>query len=174
MLKDEEIQLVRQSVTMRDIAGMYGYKVTRSGFMVCPFHADHDPSMKVYDGDRGFNCFVCHTGGDIIHFVRLHDNLEFEPAVRMIARHFGIPISDGKEPLSETDRKRIADQRAKREAAENARKADQERLTEVTRKLHRLKDIQAEFEPLGPVWCRCQRDIEKLEREWDYLFEKET
>ena len=61
--------------------------------------------------------------------------------------------------------------RAAHEAAEKARKADQERLRSMSRDLHWLKDRQTEFKPLGPVWCMMQKKIEKLEREWDALFE---
>ena len=172
MLRDDDIKAVKQSVTMRDVAKMYGYNVTRSGFMRCCFHNDNSPSMKVYDGSGGFYCFVCHAGGDIIKFVREHDNLDFEPAVRLIANHFGIPIADGEKPLSDAERKRIEDKRAEREAAEKARKADQERLHELSEELHTLRGEQEQFEPLGAAWCGLQKKIEKAEREWDYLFEK--
>ena len=171
MLKDDDVNLVKMSVTMRQIAGMYGITVTRAGFAKCPFHLDSNPSMKIYDGNRGYHCFVCHAGGDVINFVMRHDGIGFEAAVRLIADYFGIPISDGKKPLSRVDKKRIAEKRAAQEAAEKARKADQERLRSISRDLHWLKDRQAEFKPLGPVWCMMQNKIEKLEREWEALFE---
>lgn len=171
MLRNEDVQMVKSSVTMRQIARMYGYEVTRSGFMKCPFHSDSNPSMKVYDGQGGYCCFACHAAGDIIEFVREHDGLDFEPAVRLIAEYSGIPISDGKEPLSETDRKNIAKHRAAQEAAEKERKANQERLKDISRDLHWLKERQAEFKPLGPIWCVMQKKIEKLTREWDFRFD---
>jgi len=173
MLRDEDIALVRDSVTMKQIAEMYGYRVTRSGFMSCPFHGkDEHPSMKVYDGNKGFHCFVCHKGGDIIDFVRKHDNLDFQPAVRLIANHFGIPIADDGNTLSEADRKRIADRKAQREAAEKEQKANQERLKELGYKIQSMKRMQAEFKPLGSVWCGLQRRIEVHEQEWETLYEK--
>ena len=172
MLRDEEIDNVRQSVTMKQLATAYGYKIHRSGMICCPFHDDKKPSMKIYDGDKGYYCFVCHNGGSIFNFVMQHDNLEFEPAVRRIAGMFGIPLSDGKSELSDADRQRIAANKAKREAAEKARKANQERLTEISQELHGLKEVQAEFEPLGAVWSSIQRHIDKLELEWEQRFEK--
>ena len=81
---------------------MYGYEVSRSGMMRCPFHGvDKHPSLKVYDGDRGWWCFVCNKGGDIFDFVMEHDGLEFPKAVERIAEMAGIPVSDGKNGLSE-------------------------------------------------------------------------
>lgn len=172
MLRDEEIDNIRQSVTMRQLAVSYGYKIYRSGMICCPFHDDKKPSMKIYDGDRGYYCFVCNEGGNIFNFVMKHDGLEFEPAVRRIAGMFGIPLSDGKSGLTEADRQRIAENRAKREAAQKERKANQERLNELTNQLHALHDAQAEFEPMGAAWSAIQRQVEKTEREWDYRFEK--
>lgn len=171
MLRNEDVQMVKSSVTMRQIAGMYGYEVTRSGFMKCPFHSDDTPSMKVYDGQGGYCCFACHAAGDIIEFVREHDGLEFEPAVRLIADHFGIAISDGKTKLSVADRKRIDEAKAKREATENERRTCQERLRELSDTLNWLKVKQAEFEPLGAVWVMLQKKIEKCQRDWDWLFD---
>ena len=170
MLKDEDIQTVKQSVSMKDIAGMYGYEVNRAGFAKCPFHNDAKPSMKIYSKDKGYHCFACHAGGDIIEFVREHDGLEFEPAVRLIADHFGIAISDGKTKLSVADRKRILEAKAKREAAEEERRTIREGLLKLSGTLHWLKDKQAEFEPLGAVWTMLQKRIEECQRDWDCLF----
>ena len=169
MLRDEDVQSVKQ-IPMRQIASMYGYQVTRSGFMRCCFHNDNSPSMKVYDGNRGYHCFVCHAGGDVIDFVMRHDGIGFEQAVRVIAEHFGIPIPDGNNTLSDADRKRIAERKAQQEAAEIGRKARQERMRDICRDLHWLKERQTEFKPLQPVWCMMQRKIEKLEYEWECLF----
>lgn len=36
------------------------------GENICPFHDDHDPSMTVYSGFTGFNCWVCGASGKIV------------------------------------------------------------------------------------------------------------
>lgn len=173
MIPDFDIDNVRASVSMAQVASMYGYRVNRSGFIKCPFHSDHSPSMKIYDGNRGYYCFVCHQGGDIFDFVMKHDGLQFDAAVRHIAAVFGIATSDGKSELSPEDKRRMAEQRAKREAAEEARKANQNRLTQIGQELCRLRDMQGEFEPLGAVWCGFQKKIESLECEWEARFAAE-
>lgn len=171
MLKNDDIELVRQSVTMKDIAAMYGYRVTRTGYISCPFHGeDKHPSMRVYDGERGYYCFVCNVGGDVIDFVKRHDGIGFEQAVRVIASHFGIPISDGNSELSDQDKAKIAERKAKREAAERQRKAVADRLDWLSCEIHRLQGLQAGFEPLGHVWSAIQKKIEKAEAEWETLF----
>lgn len=59
-------QKIKESVTARQAAEMYGLKVNRNGMVCCPFHNDKHPSMKV---DKGFYCFACGAKGDVIHFV---------------------------------------------------------------------------------------------------------
>ena len=56
-------QTVKESVTARQAAGRYGFKVNRNGMICCPFHNDRHPSMKV---DKGFCCFACGAKGDVI------------------------------------------------------------------------------------------------------------
>lgn len=172
MLRDEDIELVRASVSMRDLAGMYGYKPNRTGKIICPFHDDKDPSMQLYKGDRGYYCFVCKEGGSIFNFVMKHDGLEFEPAVRHIAELFGIAISDKGKPLSESDHKRIERLRRERQAAKDAEKRAKQELTGISDKLVRLQNFQAEFEPLSDAWCEVTEVIERLTVQWDAKFEK--
>ena len=40
-------EAVKQTVTTRQAAEMYGIRVNRHGMAVCPFHNDKNPSMKV-------------------------------------------------------------------------------------------------------------------------------
>ena len=37
---------VKDTVTMRAVAEMYGLQVDRKGFCKCPFHADKNPSIR--------------------------------------------------------------------------------------------------------------------------------
>lgn len=76
-------QTIRDTVDMQTILDLYGYK-TKHGFMVCPFHADKGPSLKVYKGTGGWHCYGCHRGGSVIDFVMEHENCDFQTAVRAI------------------------------------------------------------------------------------------
>ncbi|MFQ7107176.1 MAG: CHC2 zinc finger domain-containing protein [Neglectibacter timonensis] len=58
-------EAVKQSVTTRQAALVYGISVGRNGMACCPFHDDRHPSMKV---DRRFHCFACQADGDVIDF----------------------------------------------------------------------------------------------------------
>ena len=172
MLKDADIDTIRRSVTMRQLAEKYNYKVNRAGFAKCPFHQDNSPSMKVYDADRGYYCFVCKAGGSIFDFVMEHDGLEFEPAARHIAELFGIPIADGNKPLSGREKKRISKQIADREFDVRMRKMAEDTLNATGALLVRYRSYQAEFEPLGGMWCRLQELIDRCEALWEEQFEE--
>ena len=52
-------------VTAREAAEHYGLTVNRHGMALCPFHDDHNPSMKL---DERFHCFGCREDGDVIDF----------------------------------------------------------------------------------------------------------
>lgn len=91
-------QVIRDSVDMNEILSLYGYTAKR-GFMICPFHGDTDPSMKVYtgrNGHSGWYCFGCGRGGSVIDFVQEHEGCNFRTAVRAIdnALRMGLFPSD--------------------------------------------------------------------------------
>ena len=59
-------EVVKQSVTVREAAEMYGIAVGRGGMACCPFHDDRHPSMKL--NEDYFYCFGCGATGDVIDF----------------------------------------------------------------------------------------------------------
>ena len=173
-MQQDDVQNIRSSVTMRQLAAMYGYEVNRSGMMRCPFHGeDKHPSLKVYDGERGWYCFVCNEGGDIFDFAMKHDGLEFPKAVERIADMAGIPVSDGKNGLSEEDKARIRKRKAEREAAERAKEERNQRMIEISERIRILEAIRARCEPLSYVWSGAEENLIKLQKEWEYLFQEQ-
>ena len=80
-------EAVKQSVTTRQAALVYGISVGRNGMACCPFHDDRHPSMKV---DRRFHCFACQADGDVIDFVAKYYNRSPREAAMQIADEFGI------------------------------------------------------------------------------------
>lgn len=86
-------------------------KAGRSWKGLCPFHKERTASFTV-DRDKGlYHCFGCGAGGDVIHFVRQMDHLDFPEAVETLAARFGVsipkrvsrgPRDDRREKLLET------------------------------------------------------------------------
>ncbi len=52
---------------------------------LCPFHADHTPSMRVYPDRQSFRCWACNVGGDCFEFVMRRENVSFREALEMLA-----------------------------------------------------------------------------------------
>lgn len=81
---------VKQNVTVRQAAEMYGLKPNRSGLILCIFHNDKSPSMKV---DRRYYCFGCGCTGDAIDFTAQLFGLGLKDAALKLADDFGISYS---------------------------------------------------------------------------------
>ena len=82
-------ETVKDSVTTRQAAEMYGIKVRRNGMACCPFHNDKNPSMKV---DKRFHCFGCQADGDVIDFTSMLYGLGKKDAAEKLAADFGIVL----------------------------------------------------------------------------------
>ena len=73
---------VKDAVDTRTAAEHYGYDVNRAGMMICPFHDDHNPSMKV---DERYHCFGCQADGDVVDFVSNVFGIgKYEAAVKLV------------------------------------------------------------------------------------------
>ena len=88
-------EAVKQTVTTRQAAELYGIRVNRHGMAVCPFHNDKNPSMKV---DKRFHCFACQADGDAVDFVSRLFGLPGKEAAMKLADDFSIPYDARKKP----------------------------------------------------------------------------
>ena len=56
-------EAVKENVTARQAAEMYGIRVNRNGMACCPFHDDRNPSLKVdkrfYANLNKIQTFIC-------------------------------------------------------------------------------------------------------------------
>ncbi|MDX2115099.1 MAG: DNA primase [Planctomycetota bacterium] len=59
---------------------------------LCPFHADHNPSMYVVPAKQIFHCFVCGAGGNAIDFVTRYHGMGFREALQFLAERAGIEL----------------------------------------------------------------------------------
>ena len=91
-------EVVKESISAREAAQLYGIEVRRNGMACCPFHDDKNPSMKV---DTRFHCFGCGADGDVIDFTsRLYD-LSPKEAAEKLAQDFGL-VYDRQAPPRKT------------------------------------------------------------------------
>ncbi len=61
---------------------------------LCPFHSEKTPSFTVYPGTQSFYCFGCGAGGDVISFVMRYENLDYVPALELLAKRAGITLPE--------------------------------------------------------------------------------
>lgn len=80
-------ETVKQSVTARQAAKAYGLEVDVHGMVLCPFHDDHHPSLKL---DQRFYCFGCGASGDVIDFTARLFCLSLKDAAQKLAEDFSI------------------------------------------------------------------------------------
>lgn len=75
---------------------------------LCPFHNEDTPSCHVYTSTRSFYCFGCGTGGDVITFNSLTNNISYFESIKMLAERSGLslPNSDSRYSYDEKKRKR--------------------------------------------------------------------
>lgn len=114
---------IKANVSMVQAAQCYGLEVDRRGFARCPFHAEKSASLKVYEGDRGFYCFGCHSSGDVIDFVRQYYMLDYPTAVDKLNTDFALGLPTRRKPTQQerSQMAQIARQRARdREAMKRA------------------------------------------------------
>ena len=98
---------VKENVTARQAAEMYGIRVNRNGMASCPFHNDRHPSMKV---DKRFHCFGCQADGDVIDLVaRLYGLNNLGAAVKL-ASDFGISYDNKGRASPRPVKKRISEE----------------------------------------------------------------
>lgn len=98
---------VRRVKDACDIVRLVGEHVAikpkgREFVCLCPFHDDHNPSMRVIPAKQIFHCFVCGTGGDALSFVQKFHKMEFVESLTYLAEKYGVTLTPrGRAPAQE-------------------------------------------------------------------------
>ena len=150
-------EVVKQSVTAREAAELYGIAVGRGGMACCPFHDDRHPSMKV---DTRFHCFGCGADGDVIDFTaRLYD-LSPKGAAEKLAQDFGLAY-DSKAP----PRRRYIRQRSE---GQKFRENRDHAFRVLADYYHLLRKWETDYSPKTPEDNPHTRFMEAIQRK-DYI-----
>jgi DNA primase len=95
LIKDEDIQLVRERTRIDEVIGQYVTLKSAGGGSLkglCPFHDEKSPSFNVRPAQGYYHCFGCGVGGDAIKFLREVEGLTFAEAVERLADKAGIQL----------------------------------------------------------------------------------
>ena len=90
-------------MTILELLDKYGFDTEPLGsyFRIsCPFHDEQTPSCIIYPDTNSFHCFGCHTGGGIIEFISLQENITKAQVKERLSS-----IGDLRHRLSALDRK---------------------------------------------------------------------
>lgn len=60
----------------------------------CPFHGEKTASLCINDIDNFFYCYGCHTGGNVIDFVKRIESIEFMDAIKLLASWANIEVPE--------------------------------------------------------------------------------
>ena len=71
---------------------------------LCPFHDDTTPSFMVSPTKQICKCFSCGTGGDVIGFLRKHEQMSYVEAIKWLGRKYGIEVKEREETAEESQR----------------------------------------------------------------------
>lgn len=177
MTTKEKADLIKASLTMREILGMYGLDGnSRHNRIPCPIHDGKDRNFSFTE--FGFKCFVCGAEGGLVHFVELYRGLSFEAALEEINGHFRLwedypelesaesSRNQHKKDSAFRSRRAIAKLRHDRRTAERKKEKAEKRRMTLLEELWRLDANkikyapESEDEPFHPLYVEACHQLE--------------
>ncbi|RQV94552.1 MAG: DNA primase, partial [Calditrichaeota bacterium] len=76
-----EIAEIKQSLSILKVLAHYNLILDRHSRLICPFHEDKSPSLKIYASTNTFYCFSCGVSGDTIEFIQLKEKCSKHEAI---------------------------------------------------------------------------------------------
>ena len=151
-------EVVKQSVTVREAAELYGIEVNRGGMACCPFHDDRHPSLKL--NEDYFYCFGCAATGDVIDFTARLYNLTAKEAAEKLAQDFGLAY-DSKAPIRRNYVRQKSDVQMRKEKREHAWRV-------LADYYHLLRKWETDYSPRTPDEAPHPRFLEAVQKK-DYM-----
>ena len=147
-------EVVKQSVTVREAAELYGIEVNRGGMACCPFHDDRHPSLKL--NEDYFYCFGCGATGDVIDFTARLYNLTAKEAAEKLAQDFGLAY-DSKAPIRRNYVRQKSDVQMRKEKREHAWRV-------LADYYHLLRKWETDYSPRTPDEDPHPRFLEAVQK----------
>jgi DNA primase len=100
-IPDELLEEIKAKSDIVDVVEQYVTLSKKTGanfFGLCPFHSEDTPSFSVSPGKQIFYCFGCHTGGDVINFIREIEKVPYRRALEILAERAGVRLPANEDP----------------------------------------------------------------------------
>lgn len=160
---------IKERLSTADVFERYGYQINSKGFVCCPFHNEKTPSMKVYQGNRGYHCFGCGASGDIFTFVMKLFDISFNEAVKKLNDDFYLNVIPNRK-LTRLQRLEQARQTFERKKAINKVKEEENAVKRAYNKAYdefaRLQRQYIKYKPktqgekLHPLFIEALQGLE--------------
>lgn len=161
-------RIIRERVSARQLGEAMGLSIDRQGYAPCPFHHEKTPSMKLWDGERGWHCYGCQLGGDVIDLAMRYYEITYQQAVIRLDGMFSLGL-----PLSrKMTAREIVEARAAEKKRALERKEARERQKRALEALWRAEDKYMELyraiaetaprtreEPWRPEFIKALKEI---------------
>ena len=87
LIPDGEIDRIKREADLAAVIRSRGVELKPQGHDLvglCPFHEDHDPSLRVTPGKGLWRCMSCNATGNVIQFVQRFDGVSFRHAFELL------------------------------------------------------------------------------------------
>jgi len=90
----DQLDEIRNKIDIVELISEYFplKKTGRNFKALCPFHSETAPSFVVSPERQIFKCFGCGAGGDIFGFLMQMEGMEFNEALRILAKRAGVKL----------------------------------------------------------------------------------
>ncbi len=156
-------ELVRQEITARQAAVLYGLKFDRTGRGFCPWHDDGKHPALQFFPDGGCYCHSCHEYGDAIDITAQMLGITPKQAARRLYKDFNLnqPVDNRSDPSTKARMKEQRDER-KAMAERYSHLCDVLREAEERLAKYTPETIDAEFDLILDVFGKTQDSINLL------------
>ena len=114
--------MIRNTVSALDAGRALGLSPGHDGRCKCFFHGGDHRNLRLYAGNRGYYCFVCHAYGDVISLVKAFHNCSFTDALCWLNDSFGLNLNLNKGSFY--NRRRRAESYSRKFTGGNVRNAE--------------------------------------------------
>lgn len=96
MIDQPTIDRITETAQIQDVVGDFVTLKKRGVNLLglCPFHGEKTPSFIVSPAKGIFKCFGCGKGGNSVHFIMEHEQINYYDALKYLARKYHIEVQE--------------------------------------------------------------------------------
>lgn len=96
MIDQPTIDRITEAAQIQDVVGDYVTLKKRGVNLLglCPFHNEKTPSFIVSPAKGIFKCFGCGKGGNSVHFIMEHEQINYYDSLKYLAKKYNIEVQE--------------------------------------------------------------------------------